>query len=538
MTRIRRLAAALGAASLLTGIGGAGALADDPSIDPMDPVTHRGDQYVPRPVGTEEELTLYYGPYTVPPGVDANRFDLNLPLRRGMVVSIEPGLRLAQDGGEPSHQAAHIHHAHWLGLSPGNEMDNYTGGMTKWMFGNGDEETKADSRPRSAAEPNGPIYGGYIGPTDPGPVIFMIHNKTAQPMVAYIILEIAFVHGTIEELNAISRRPYHDMIGTIFGRTYSVPRDPKSRDGTYETAEDDPRGVIEWVSPIEGTIVGMGSHLHPGGLSTTIENYGSKERPCPDRGGGYGGTVLLDSDVIWRHDVPFSEDFQIEVTHPAWRAPIHEGDRLRVSGTYENRRHAWYYVMTFGGLFVDEAQPPRGRCKPYLVGKAAKDPKVEVTAGVPNRPWGHHETDAICGKRFGAGRCQRPAKPYEPGMRTDQVTIANFQYQPGDLSLSGQMGAPVQVPRGEALRFTNLDQSLGIRHTVTTCRWPCNGPYVANYPLPDGAWDSGTLGYDPIDGGSPSPVATTPPDLRVGRYSYFCRIHPWMRGAFEVTPKG
>jgi plastocyanin len=59
---------------------------------------------------------------------------------------------------------------------------------------------------------------------------------------------------------------------------------------------------------------------------------------------------------------------------------------------------------------------------------------------------------------------------------------------------------------------------------------------VANYPLPDGAWDSRTLGYDAIDGGQPNPVASTPPDLPVGRYSYFCRIHPWMRGAFEVVP--
>jgi len=27
----------------------------------------------------------------------------------------------------------------------------------------------------------------------------------------------------------------------------------------------------------------------------------------------------------------------------------------------------------------------------------------------------------------------------------------------------------------------------------------------------------------------------TPPDLAPGRYTYYCRIHPWMRGAFEVV---
>ena len=53
----------------------------------------------------------------------------------------------------------------------------------------------------------------------------------------------------------------------------------------------------------------------------------------------------------------------------------------------------------------------------------------------------------------------------------------------------------MQVKKGTSLTFVNEDAALGIRHTVTTCAWPCNGPYVAN----------------------------------------FCRIHPWMRGAFEVV---
>ena len=122
------------------------------------------------------------------------------------------------------------------------------------------------------------------------------------------------------------------------------------------------------------------------------------------------------------------------------------------------------------------------------------------------------------------------------GPPTGQVTIANFQYRPGDRSLSGTEGLPPAVPEGTSLTFFNADQMLNIRHSVTTCRWPCNGPYVANYPHPDGIWDSTTLGYDLVSGGSPNPVAQTPPDLKVGRYAYFCRIHPWMRGAFEVVP--
>ena len=104
-------------------------------------------------------------------------------------------------------------------------------------------------------------------------------------------------------------------------------------------------------------------------------------------------------------------------------------------------------------------------------------------------------------------------------METTSSNIANFLYVPGDLTLSGQQGAPPRVKQGNSLTFVNADQEAGIRHTVTTCPWPCNGRYMGNYPLPDGTWDSGTLGYDAIDGGNANPVASTPTNLAVGKYA-------------------
>jgi plastocyanin len=412
------------------------------------------------------------------------------------------------------------------------------------MFGNGDEETKADFQERTAAEKNGPVYGSHIDASEPGPVIYMLHNKTASAMVAYIALDITFIHGSPEQLQALDGREYHDITGVLFGRTFDVPRDPESKDGTFEQPEDDPKGYIEWTSPVDGTLIGTGSHVHPGGQRVISENYGSEERSCPDQGNGYGGTVLLKSDVLAHNGVKYSEDYQTEVTQPAWRAPIHKGDRLRIAGIYENKKHAWYTAMTHAGFYIDESQPPQGRCKPYLVGKAARKLEARKRAGkktkplfsgVPNRPWSHHATDSVCGEKYGADPCEKPAKEYSPGIATNEVQIINFLYQPGDLSLSGQAGQPVQVKQGTSLRFTNVDQAANIRHSVTTCKWPCNGRYVANYPQADGKWDSGTLGYDPIDGGSPNPISETPKDMKLGKYAYYCRIHPWMRGAFEVV---
>src|SRR4051794_40986218 len=87
----------------------------------MEPIAHRGDQYVPKEPGTVENLRFYFGPYTVPPGHDANRVDLELPMRNGFILAIEPGMRRVSDFSEPSHQEAHIHHAHWFALQPGNQ---------------------------------------------------------------------------------------------------------------------------------------------------------------------------------------------------------------------------------------------------------------------------------------------------------------------------------------------------------------------------------------------------------------------------------
>jgi plastocyanin len=516
--------------------------ADDPNA--RNPVTDRGDRYEPKPPGTVEKLSFFYGPYTMPAGWDANRVDIDLPVQNGMIITVEPSLRFS-DGTEPAHQIAHIHHAHWFALDPGNEEDNYTRGNSEWIFGNGDEETRADFSLRSAADPKGPVYGQYIGTGAPQAMIYMLHNKTAQTMLAYVVLDVTFKHGTLAQLN--KERPHHDLSGILFGRTFNVPREPKG-DGKYETTKDHPRGPIEWTATLDGTMIGTGSHLHPGGQHVIVENMGSKENPCPNDGGGYGGTQLLHSDALFRN-APYSEDFQMEVTRPSWRAPVHKGDRIRITGVYENKKNAWYTVMTHEGVYVDTLQPPKGRCKPYLVGKDAKRKVRPRTAsgklgrpraldpveGVPNRPWGHHP-DSFCGVQLGADPCEPPFTEREPGPAADRVVIANFLYMPGDRGATGDMARPPTVKYGHSLTFVNADQQANIRHTATTCRWPCNGSYVANYPWADGRWDSGTLGYDAIDGGTPDPVSSTPKDLPVGKYAYFCRIHPWMRGEFRVIP--
>jgi len=52
-------------------------------------------------------------------------------------------------------------------------------------------------------------------------------------------------------------------------------------------------------------------------------------------------------------------------------------------------------------------------------------------------------------------------------------------------------------------------------------------------------FDSGELGFGPQGFTAAANRATwdTPKRLKPGTYTYFCRVHPFMRGAFKVKPK-
>ena len=80
-------------------------------------------------------------------------------------------------------------------------------------------------------------------------------------------------------------------------------------------------------------------------------------------------------------------------------------------------------------------------------------------------------------------------------------------------------------------------------HSVTSCRAPCNRGSGIGYPLAHGPikFDSGQLGYGSgaqRRGDDGSNVYTTPPLTKPGKtYTYFCRIHPFMRGSIRVKAK-
>jgi hypothetical protein len=118
------------------------------------------------------------------------------------------------------------------------------------------------------------------------------------------------------------------------------------------------------------------------------------------------------------------------------------------------------------------------------------------------------------------------------------VGISDFQYSRGDLGLTGKAVRPPTVRQGLSLRFFNKDASLGIMHSITSCRAPCNRTTGIAYPLANGrgGFNSGNLGFGPAGATAAAnrDVWRTPRSLRPGTYTYFCRVHPFMRGAFRV----
>ena len=111
----------------------------------------------------------------------------------------------------------------------------------------------------------------------------MIHNKTSQPLNTWMVLDVVFLHGSEAALEEKTGRDHRSPTGVIFGRTFDVLRNPLG-DGTWDTAQDDKEGPIEWTSTMNGTMIGVGGHLHPGGISVTLENLARRRTRARPRG--------------------------------------------------------------------------------------------------------------------------------------------------------------------------------------------------------------------------------------------------------------
>lgn len=226
---------------------------------------------------------------------------------------------------------------------------------------------------------------------------------------------------------------------------------------------------------------------------------------------------------------PISWDMAMFSTDEDWRVRVQTGDRLELQTTYETERASWPESMGINIVYwVKDSD--------LAAAAEAPDPystKVD-TKGVLNH--GHHEENEDYGGELPVVGPD-PRKLPDGQLSGGPFTIDGYLYHGADFRLPGALGRPPVVKKGESFTFRLSDYDIQneVWHSLTSCKAPCNRSTGISYPIPDGEFqfESGQMGpgYAPTVGYT---EWSTPADLPKGTHTFFCRIHPLMRGAIRV----
>ena len=552
--------------------------------------------------GACERLRFSYGPIVAEPGTNdvlIGPVTIEKPNRDGYITRFKPNLVRA-DGTVPPVEHIHLHHGTWL------SYPNYGSGLP--FFAAGEEKTVAPF-------PRG--YGLPIKASDTWLLLHMVHSAISQPMETFITYDVDFVpQDKAEELGLKPAYPIWLDVRPSSYPVFNVQRDYGGADGQCrwpkeECASFDPFGKpfigqgqpgngqgTDWKFPEAGrslgkagrfnggTLIGIGGHLHPGGIQDEVDlmrpgqtipvlkTVRVKKRTKNGRTKWVkrkrwrqkpvdGVRIFTSEAKYWSNEdkskmggPPNSWDFSMTVTGlPRWGVHVKPGDALRINAVYDTRHQSTYENMGISvALFVpndENGNPQAPGIDPFKVRRdgsdgcksgglmAKKGGPILCERGVVTH--GHMSENA----NKGGPRGEWDARS---GMATSGVEIADFLYTPGDMSTISMTGVPT-VKLGTKLRFTDWEGPF-IYHTVTSCAFPCLGQTGAAFPLADGETSKGRrVDFDSSELGIGSPeIGPARQDLnwelpvtRENGYqpgevvTYFCRIHPGMRGAFEVT---
>lgn len=464
----------------------------------------------PLPPGAKT-LRFRTGPIRVQPGQNLIRLRAvdQRPKVDGWIVGFRPDMVRA-DGSRPPAEEVMLHHGVWLvDMNP--------------TFAAGEEKSRV-SVPRG--------FGWRYTTEQSWLLNDMIHSLVPGKDTVYITWEIDFIPDSSPAASRIKpvTTKWMDVQGLKPYPVFNALRGDGGSDGRFtypdEAIEPYPDGRIRnrWVVDRDATLVATVGHLHPGGLWTDLELTRD------------GRTVNLfrSRAAYWDRRGPVSLDFAMTATSPDWRIAVKKGDVLSTSATYDTRSASWYEVM--GIMPVAITDKPSGGINPFV-----RRPR---SSGSLTHGRLRENIDSG-GRRSSAFNDPRALSA---GPSASTVRIDDFHFDKGDLAAWGAAARPPTVAFGQPLTFVNEDRPTSVRfHTITGCRLPCDRSPGVSFPLANGAtFDSGELGFGPVVpwGGERVPFTaalntatwSTPPTLRPGTYAYFCRIHPFMRGAFRVQP--
>ncbi len=450
-----------------------------------------------------QHLHFEYGPLDIKPGqnlIATNQYQLQQPAEDGWVVGFRPNLKLA-NGKVPPVDVLHLHHGVW---AVANRRDTTYPLFPERFIPAGEEKT--------ALELPAP-YGYRYRVDDRWYLNYMVHNLTPKPFRVSLTYDVDFVPASSPK--ASQMKDVHPIwLDVQNGKIYPVFDALKGSgtDGKYTYPDDDPSAprVNTYTLPTDGMLVKTFGHLHPGGLHDTF----SVTR------GDSTKTIFTSKAKYYEPAGAVSWDVSMTATPDDWDVAVKAGDTLSLSTTYDTRRASWYESM---GLAVVWMYDGPGGNDPFTT---KIDQKGVLTHG--HLP----ENDNHGGK---ATTTFADARESGSGPLLSTIPIGSFEYGAGDLAAKGKVPT---VTEGQQITFDNFDAGdQNVWHSITACKAPCTGSTGVAYPLADAdvQFDSGQLGT----GGPPTSGSTTwstPADLAPGTYTYFCRVHPFMRGAFRVVP--
>lgn len=232
-----------------------------------------------------------------------------------------------------------------------------------------------------------------------------------------------------------------------------------------------------------------------------------------------------------RKSGPVSWDMGMYNAAPDFRAQLEPGDILETNTTYETKIGSWFESMGIHISYMADGRegedPFRTRLDNLRELNHGPMPENEIHGGDP-------VPDAPDPSKMANGR--RPS---------DDLLIQGYTFGGGIFfpagDKAGELGRPLVVEKGKSLRFRMSDGDWDdeVWHSLTACKAPCNRSTGIAYPLPDGQamFDSGQMGRRYSGSGANNQrYWDTPRSLPVGTHTFYCRIHPLMRGAIRVVP--
>lgn len=494
-----------------------------------------------------ERITYRIGPLTVTPGQNRISFKpltgVEKPAEDGWIIRMRPDM-VEEDGTIPLSSKVMFHHGVWLNFS---RRDATSGGQERF-YATGEEKTITQF-------PAG--YGYQYKKSDVWMLNHMIHNLTPAPMSLYATYTVDFIPA--DSPAAAGIKPvtpiWMDVDNGSLYPVFDVWRHSGGKDGKFTYPDDAdnpyPGGVWKnhWTVDRDGVLLATAGHVHTGGLYTDLymQRPGAKYagpkcvkprkknkkslkryRACLSKKPQVKGNkvhLYRSKAKYFEPAGPVSWDMAMFGTPENWKVEVKKGDVLSTTATYETKIASWPESM--GIMVVYMAEGEHGN-NPYRK-------KVDYPGRVNH---GHYNEN----RDHGGGL---PLVGPDPSKLPDGVasddsnpfTISDFIYNGADFRLPGAAGRPPVVQEGKSLAFqlSSSDVDDEIWHSLTSCKSPCNKSTGIAYPIADGKFqfESGQLGV----GGAPTVERTTwktPANLPQGTYTFFCRIHPLMRGAFRV----